>query len=80
VQWRSHGQLNAMGKLERPLAIHGSREPSWEMTAMGGACCCREGERGRRGEERSRAGGLPFKEVLVAAIGGHGWHAAELCT
>jgi hypothetical protein len=25
VQWRSHGQPSAMGKLERPLAIHGSR-------------------------------------------------------
>jgi hypothetical protein len=32
------------------------------------------------GEEGSRAGGLPFKETLAAAIGGHGWHAAELCT
>jgi hypothetical protein len=77
VQWRSHGQLNAMGKLERPLAIHGTREPSWEMTAMGGACCCREGEGGRRGEEGSRAVGLPFKEVSPAAIGRDG-RPAEL--
>ena len=43
-----------------------------EMTAMGGACYCREGEGGRRGEEGSRAGGLPFKEALAAAIGGQG--------
>jgi hypothetical protein len=47
------------------------------MTAMGGACCCREGEGGRRGEEGSRAGGLPFKEALAAAIGGRGRHAVE---
>jgi hypothetical protein len=48
-----------------------------EMTTMGGACCCREGEGGRRGEEGSRAGGLPFKEASPAAIGRDG-RPAEL--
>jgi hypothetical protein len=64
--------LTAMGE-ELPARGQGGREGR-------GACCCREGEGGRRGEEGSRAGGLPFKEALAAVIGGHRWHAAELCT
>ena len=43
----------------------------------GGACYCREGEGGQRGEEASRAGGLPFKEASPAAIGRDG-RPAEL--
>jgi hypothetical protein len=50
----------------------GAGSRAGEMTAMGGACCCREGEGERRGEEGSRAGGLPFKEASSAAIGRDG--------
>jgi hypothetical protein len=72
-----HGQAGEVAG--RPWE-QGSR--AGEMTAMGGACCCREGEGGRRGEEGSRAGGLPFKEALAAAIGGRGRQCcrAPICT
>jgi hypothetical protein len=61
----------------------GAGSRAGEMTAMGGACCCREGEGGWRGEEGSRAGGLPFKEASPAAIGRDGrtaelWHVSLL--